>query len=264
MEAPAEANTGLSAAPHVVLTREAGKNGKLLAMLAARGVPALELPLVETAPGPDRDRLPAVLGTGRFDWAVITSPESAAVFLEGWRSAGCPQVRIAVVGVGTGGVLRAAPEAARLDIAFTPSKADAVHLAAELPLGEGQPSARVLYSASSKAGSDLQAGLAERGADVVRLNTYSTLPVSSLAPAALEQARHARVVAFASPSAVKAWLKLAGDGARHCSAACIGSTSARAAERLGFERVYFPDAPGLEGFVASIMDALDSKPLAAP
>lgn len=76
-----------------MLTREAGKNGKLQAMLAARGVRALELPLVETAPGPDRDALPGVLRAGGFDWAVITSPEAAAVFLEGWRAAGCPQAR---------------------------------------------------------------------------------------------------------------------------------------------------------------------------
>ena len=77
----------------MVLTREAGKNGKLQAMLAARGVHVLELPLVETAPGPDRDALPGMLRAGGFDWAVITSPEAAAVFLEGWRAAGCPQAR---------------------------------------------------------------------------------------------------------------------------------------------------------------------------
>jgi len=37
------------------------------------------------------------------------------------------------------------------------AQANAVHLAAELPLWEGAPAPRVLYSASSKAGSDLQA-----------------------------------------------------------------------------------------------------------
>ena len=78
----------------MVLTREAGKNGKLLALLAARGVAAMELPLVETAAGPDREALPGVLTAGGFEWAVITSPEAAAVFLEGWRAADCPQARL--------------------------------------------------------------------------------------------------------------------------------------------------------------------------
>ena len=52
----------------------------------------LEMPLVETIPGPDRDQLPAVLQEGAFDWVVITSPEAAAVFLKGWEAAGQPEV----------------------------------------------------------------------------------------------------------------------------------------------------------------------------
>jgi hypothetical protein len=42
------------AAPQVVLTREKGKNGKLQKVLEARGITSLEVPLIETAPGPDR------------------------------------------------------------------------------------------------------------------------------------------------------------------------------------------------------------------
>ncbi len=38
----------------VVVTREAGKNGKLKSALQKQGISVLELPLVETAPGPDR------------------------------------------------------------------------------------------------------------------------------------------------------------------------------------------------------------------
>ena len=57
----------------------------------------------------------------------------------------------------------------------------------------------------------------------MRLNTYSTLPVAALPADALAAARGAEVVAFASPSAVKAWVALAGDGARGVAAACIGA-----------------------------------------
>lgn len=38
----------------VVVTREAGKNGKLKSALQKQGISVLELPLVETGPGPDR------------------------------------------------------------------------------------------------------------------------------------------------------------------------------------------------------------------
>ena len=78
--------------PQVVLTRERGKNGQLIRALKQRGIRVLEMPLVETMPGPDRDSLPEVLRQGGLDWVVVTSPEAAAVFLRGWESAGRPQV----------------------------------------------------------------------------------------------------------------------------------------------------------------------------
>ena len=52
------------AGPAVVLTREAGKNGELSQRLRERSIEVLELPLVETGPGPDRCA-PAVC-TGRI------------------------------------------------------------------------------------------------------------------------------------------------------------------------------------------------------
>ncbi len=69
----------------------------------------------------------------------------------------------------------------------------------------------------------MQAGLAERGFEVLRLNTYDTLPVESLPADVLATARQADVVAFASPSAVKAWHKLSGPrGDDGPAIACIG------------------------------------------
>ena len=49
----------------------------------------------------------------------------------------------------------------------------------------------------------LQTGLRNRGFEVIRLNTYDTQPVSHVEESLLQQACHATVVAFASPSAVK-------------------------------------------------------------
>lgn len=55
----------------------------------------------------------------------------------------------------------------------------------------------------------------------------------------------------------RAWVRFAGEeAAKATAAACIGSTSARAAEKLGIRRVYFPEHPGLEGFADSVMRAL--------
>lgn len=38
----------------VVVTREHGKNGKLMKALSKHGIQCLEMPLIEHAPGPDR------------------------------------------------------------------------------------------------------------------------------------------------------------------------------------------------------------------
>ena len=62
----------------------------------------------------------------------------------------------------------------------------------------------MLYPASNKASSELQAGLEVRGFSVLRLNTYDTLPVSApLDPTLLAAARGAAVVTVGSPSAIK-------------------------------------------------------------
>ena len=44
----------MPAAPQVLLTREAGKNDKLMSALRGKGVSAYEMPLVYSADGPDK------------------------------------------------------------------------------------------------------------------------------------------------------------------------------------------------------------------
>ena len=246
--------------PQVVLTREAGKNGKLLKMLQKRGIHCLEMPLIETTEGPDTHRLPTILRqhSQDYDWVCITSPEAAKVFMKGWIEAGrSPSVRIAVVGDGTGKIFIEAGEAALLP-QFTPSVANAEHFAPELPRIPGGTN-RILYPSSNKASTQLQEGLLARGFVVDRLNTYDTLPVTTLDARELELAKEAAVVAVASPSAVKAWVHFVGkEVAGRVSVACIGSTSARAAEKAGLSRVFYPDAPGLDTFAATIEEALGS------
>lgn len=121
----------------------------------------------------------------------------------------------------------------------------------------GAAATRVLYPSSAKASTELQAGLAARGFDVLRLNTYDTLPVEALDPGALAAARRAAVVAVASPSAVRAWVCFAGpEAAARVAVAAIGGTSARAARKLGLERVFFPEEPGIETFERAVLEAL--------
>eukprot|EP00268_Persea_americana_P016873 TRINITY_DN18025_c0_g1_i1.p1 TRINITY_DN18025_c0_g1~~TRINITY_DN18025_c0_g1_i1.p1 ORF type:complete len:286 (+),score=58.69 TRINITY_DN18025_c0_g1_i1:56-859(+) len=212
--------------PKVVVTRERGKNGKLINALAKYDIPCLELPLIEHIQGPDRNRLTTVLSDTTFDWIVITSPEAGSVFLDAWKVAGTPNVRIGVVGAGTESVFKEAmrsPERS-LSVAFSPSKEE---------------------------------GLSDRGFEVTRLNTYSTVPVRDVDQTVLIQACSAPVVAVASPSAVRAWVNLISRSESwDNSVACIGETTGLAAKSLGLKNVYYPENPGLEGWVSSILEAL--------
>jgi len=173
------------------------------------------------------------------------------------RAAGSPKVQVAVVGAGTARVFDEVlqSEDRSLDVAFSPSKAMGKVLASELPKSS-RNTCKVLYPASAKAGHEIQDGLSERGFDVTRLNTYTTVPVD-VEPLTLNLAISAPVVAVASPSALRAWLNLIPKVDNwNNSIACIGETTGSAAKKLGLKSIYCPTTPGLEGWVESILQAL--------
>ena len=251
---------GGGGAAAVVVTRERGKNSSLLEALAAAGVSAYEAPLVEAVQGPEYGRLPGLLRS-EYDWVVVTSPEGAKTLRRGWEEAGRPALSVASLGEGTTRALldglEEDPDAsALLRPAFTPSVANAKTLAAELPApsGGGAAAARCLYPASAIAGPQLQDALGARGFSVDRLDVYSTAKVTELSAADLAAFEAARVVAFASPSAVRSYMSAVGDAA--VCAVCIGGTSAAAAEEAGLREVHFPAKPGLKSWVATILDVL--------
>ncbi|KAG5230950.1 uroporphyrinogen-3 synthase family protein [Salix suchowensis] len=273
----ASASSTSNSVPKVVVTRERGKNGKLIKALAKHGIGCLELPLIQHTKDPIQinyllcyvvlSRNLAVhfmvlwnyyYSDSAFDWIVITSPEAGSVFLEAWKAAGTPKVKVGVVGAGTASIFEEVMQSSErsLDVAFTPSKANGKVLASELPKN-GNKRCTVLYPASAKASNEIEQGLSNRGFEVVRLNTYTTVPVGHVDEMVLKQAISAPVVAVASPSSVRAWAGLIPEPEKwNNSVACIGETTGSAAKRLGFKIVYFPTQPGLEGWVDSILEAL--------
>lgn len=194
-------------------------------------------------------RLSSVLSADTpFDWIVITSPEAGSVFLEAWKAAGTPNVNVGVVGAGTASVFDDVLQFSNrsLNVAFAPSKATGKVLASELP--KNGVKCRVLYPASAKASNEIEEGLSNRGFEVTRLNTYTTVQVQHVDQMRLQEALSTPVVAVASPSSVRAWVKLISDSKSwNNSVACIGETTALSAKRLGLQNVYYPEQPGLEG-----------------
>ncbi|KAL6548824.1 hypothetical protein OROHE_008669 [Orobanche hederae] len=246
------------------------------------GINCLELPLIQHTQLPDLDKLPSVLSSTSFDWIIINSPEAGLVFLDAWKmarnnehrnfkAAGTPKVRVGVVGSGTASVFQKIQSSLKqnLNVDFAPSKvleekvtlrlisAIGKVLAAELP-DLGHSRCTVLYPASSKASNEIEEGLKKRGFEVTRLNTYTTEPVGHVDEIVLEQALSAPVIAVASPSAICAWISLIPKPQQWDNAvACIGETTALAAKKLGLRNVFYPNNPGIEGWVNSILEALE-------
>jgi len=225
---------------YVVLTRDREKDGRLAARLEEAGVPYRSVPLLKHAPGPDHDRLAPSLRED-WDWVLVTSPTAASFLLSAWEEAGNPGIRAAAIGKGTAAVL----ESGGMAVSYTSPKAYGSQLAGELG-GSG----RVLWPTSTLAGDGMKKILSERGFSLVRLDVYLTLPrrLSDQEKGVLNQAA---VAALASPSAVRAWV---GASRARPPVAAIGRVSARAALDAGFERVWFPEDPGIEGWAGVIID----------
>lgn len=223
----------------VLLTR--GKDRDLLQKLRAQGLWAEEVALLEQVDLPALALLPGRLREG-WDFVAVTSKEGAKRLLAAWEEAGRPSLQVAAVGEGTGRVLAEGG----LPPAFVPERATAQDLARGFPRAR-----RVLFVAGDLAGRDLEEGLLSRGAWVERLAVYATRE-RTLSPEEVALLERAQVVAFFSPSGVRAFARWT---RRRPRAACIGPSTAEEAGRLGFSP-YEAERPGLEGLFRAILRAL--------
>jgi uroporphyrinogen-III synthase len=223
--------------PLVALTREAGANDKLAALLPASEVECVEIPCIAFGPGEDSPSLSAALT--KYDSIILTSPQAAVVFLAAWQEAGKPKVRLATVGKGTSKPLKAAG----LEPVFEPSDSTAETLAKELPLSLGP---KVLYPSSAIAENTLVKGLEARGLSVTRLSTYDTVP-ATWTEEQLRLAKSVDLVTFASPSTVRVWAERVGTTQQ---AVVIGPTSAKACRSAGWEEDCIACPEGSKGIEA--------------
>lgn len=235
----------------VALTRELGKNDKLQRALGEfeGAIETVELPCIAHADGEDYVKLAEEVQND-YDYIAVTSPEAARVLASAVSDpANLPP--IAAVGKVTEETLNELG----MTVAFVPSRALASVLVEELP---GESGCRLLYPASAKAKDTLEAGLRERGFAVTRLNTYDTV-VAEWDQQQKEAAAAIGIACFASPSSVKGWLSNT-DSRRDVLAACIGETSAKACRKEGWkeEQIFYPDKPGIEGWVEAVQDAVQS------
>jgi len=262
LSSPRSATAILTGGNHpiiVTLTREDGKNEKLRTIIEEdhhtmnHPVIVTLTPCIKHADGPDYERLASTLLSKRWDYVAITSPEAAKVLASAWDAVRNNPLPVVAVGKATEARLRDSD----IPVIFVPSKATAKTLAAELELISGGSLTNVLYPASAKAKNTLQDGLTKRGFTVTRLNTYNTV-TATWGDDQKELSDKVQVACFASPSAVKGWLKNTENNTK-VFAACIGETSAAACRKSGWDedQIFFSENPSLDGWVEAIHMAIE-------
>ena len=164
--------------PLVVITRDERDDGRLAAALEARGLATFPLETVAVQPGPELQRLDALLSEiGPEDWLIFTSGHAVDVVCArpGWPSSESARPRLAAVGGATAARLRergAAPE-------LVASGPGARSLAEALASYTSLRGIHVVWPRSSIARRELAERLAAAGAHVSEVVAYRIEPITS-------------------------------------------------------------------------------------
>lgn len=227
----------------VAVTREAGRNAKLAALLRARGAEPLEVPLIRFTPALTADGLRGVL-RGPPGWLLLTSPQGARALAALMGAERLQRWQVAAVGEGTAQVLRGGG----VSVAFVPERAEAAVLGATLPALPGE---RAVHLTSQRSHGTLKAVLEARGVGYERAELYRT-EAAPLLPEQVQVLRTAHAVALASGSAAQALADAVGV---HIPVAALGTQTAQVTRALGFTRLVEAAAPTLPALADAALQA---------
>lgn len=245
----------------VLVTRPRPRAAELCALLEAEGAEVTVTPLLEImAPEDDRALRAAAQSVSRYAWVVFASPSAVEAFAEATRAAGTLALlrhsKIAVVGPKTAQAARQLS----LPIAREAEKSTGLGLFDAIRHLIG-PTDLVLLPAAEEGRLELKEALEADGIQVVRVAAYRTQKkaLDRLALADLEL-NPPRLVLFASPRTVEAFLESAGDvGRRALSQAAviaIGPTTANALAAGGIIVAAVADQPTSSSLVAAAVRAI--------
>lgn len=240
--------TGDRMSPAVITTRD--RQGRLEELLCEAGIAVHHVPLIEIVDLQSERELTALSTAlhdlAKFDWLVVTSVHGAERV--GPHVAALPNLRLAAVGTRTAAHLS---ELAGRPVDIVPQRQTGADLVSVLP---SRPGERVLIAQADRAPSTVADGLRSKGYDVTAVVAYHTV-LRQPNRSQLQQLRQADAVAFASSSAVEAWVDTVGILTPPIVAA-IGPTTARTAIELGLQVTHVAADHSVEGLATTIVDAL--------
>jgi uroporphyrinogen III methyltransferase/synthase len=261
----------------VVVTRPRERSDDLASALAAAGAEVVVLPVIAITGPLDPEPLEEAAGrAGEYDWIVFSSVNAVDRFLPLLRDGrALGGVRLAAVGPTTAAALADRHLVADL----VPAEATAEALVAAMPdaprgVPAGSPAigrsvttrendrsgasgGRILFPRAADARDVIGPGLRAKGWEVDEVEAYRTVTARAsdgATTALLEAAATADLITFGSPSAVAAYLALAG-GRVPATVACIGPVTAAAAEGAGL----VVDVVAADHSAAGLVDALIAR-----
>lgn len=232
----------------VRVTRPAPQAAPLVAALEAQGARVDAGALIEIAPPADIGPFDAALKElATFDGVVFGSANAVAAVADRRGVLGLEVAPRALAAVGS--ATAAAARAAFPGVPIVQPPADAFHaegLLCEL-VANGVAGRRFLLPGSDRARPVLADGLRAAGAEVTAVVAYRTVTAPGAGAGA-----SADLVVLASPSAVQAWIEVAGVAARTVPVAVIGPVTESAAREANLSVVAVAQPSTNEGLLAAI------------
>jgi uroporphyrinogen-III synthase len=245
----------------VLVTRPAEQSAELVSALRNAGLAPVVVPAIEIETLPSgAETVAAVEHLATYRWVVVTSANGArAILMAAAQSAPEPRAASwAVIGPSTRRVL----ERHGIEVAFEPSHASGVALAAELPIDSGD---RVLVVRGDLAEDESAVALRARGAVIDDVVAYRTREAPETSRPLLRSASSEGPIAaaiFTSGSTVRGLVSLGqaeSIDVRAFGAVCIGVETADLARAAGFRVLAVAATPDSTALVAATSLALASK-----
>lgn len=236
----------------VLIPRDGSWGARVAELATDAGFDPLVLPVIRIAPALDQAALRTALdalGSGRFDWLVVTS-QSTVRYL--------PRVPTSVSVAAVGNVTAAALRERGVPVAFVPTAQSAAGLVDEWPI----PTGRVLWPRSADAKPTIKQGLEQRGMHVTDVVAYRTESVlDDLDHTDDELDTHDLGV---DPATIAAVLVTSGSVAKQlvrldvpvdATVVAIGEQTAEDCARAGLRVDAVATAPTPEGLIAALVAA---------
>jgi uroporphyrinogen-III synthase len=232
---------GSLAGRRIVVTRRKGQASSLVDGLHALGATVVEVPAIEIVPPADLGPLDAAVSAlDRFDWIVVTSTNAVGALLSRLTFLGLyprlcgPRTKLASVGPATTAALRASFPEDR--VVLEPNQDFRAEGLAAAFADRSLAGKRILVPASTAARDELPDGLRRLGAQVDVVAAYTAIEPPGLEAAVARCLDEGFDLAlFASPSAVEAFARAAGERASGLPVAVIGPTTEAAARARGLD-----------------------------